>query len=178
MLGRKGLLPALVRLSMARPVAPSATAPVGPDPPAVPMKACPIATTLGTMGRKWAITIVRDVAYFPDASFSLILRNNPGLRQRTLSLRLRQLKAEGIIERSPKAPGSRRSAYRLTPKGLELWPVLATLVQFGVHNHADVVFEDGIARNIEDVFPTSTALMLGRFAAARNGSERSPGTPS
>lgn len=130
------------------------------------MESCPIAATLGTLGRKWALTILRDIAFFPDASFSLILRNNPGLRQRTLSLRLKQLAGEELVEKSPPLDGQRRRTYRLTSKGLQVWPILAALVQYGVQNHADIVFADGQPRNIEDVFPTSTTLMLGRFASS------------
>jgi DNA-binding HxlR family transcriptional regulator len=135
-----------------------------PGPPAIPFKSCPIATTLGTLGRKWTLTILRDIAFFPDASFSMILKNNPGLRQRTLSLRLKQLVGETLVEKSPPTDGGRRRTYRLTSKGLQVWPILATLAQFGVQNHANVVFADRQPRNIEDVYPTSTAFMMGRFA--------------
>lgn len=71
---------------MARPTAPTDMFP-SPGPPAMPLRACPIQTTLGTLGRKWTLTILRDIAFSPDASFTLIMKNNPGLRQRTLSLR-------------------------------------------------------------------------------------------
>jgi len=151
--------------AMAGPPSARASAFPAPDPPAVPLQNCPIATTLGSLGRKWTLTILRDIAFIPDASFSLILKNNPGLRQRTLSLRLKQLAGESLIEKSPPLDGERRRTYRLTSKGLEVWPILATLAQYGFQNHADIVFADGRARNLEDVFPTSTALMMGRFAS-------------
>lgn len=146
-----------------------------PVVPAVPMEHCPIATTLGTLGRKWALTILRDIAFFPGASFTLILRNNRGLRQRTLSLRLRQLTSEQLIEKGPPTSETKRGSYRLTEKGLQVWPILATLVQYGVQNHADVVFADRQPRNIEDVFPSSTGLMLGRFATPRAKGAELPG---
>ncbi|MGD0250231.1 MAG: helix-turn-helix domain-containing protein, partial [Thermoplasmata archaeon] len=145
-----------------------------PGPPAVPMVACPIATTLGTLGRKWTLTILRDIAYFPDASFSLILKNNPGLRQRTLSLRLKQLTLEDMIVKSPPREGTRRRTYRLSERGLQTWPILATLAQYGVQNYPGVVFADGRPRNLEEVFPDGVNLMLGRFATgvpARRGTE-------
>jgi DNA-binding HxlR family transcriptional regulator len=116
------------------------------------------------MGRKWALTVVRDVAFFPDASFTLILRNNPGLRQRTLSLRLRQLASDGVIERSPHSGERRRQGYRLTAKGQQLWPVLAGLMQYGMRNHAATVFSDARPRNLEEVFPRDVGILLGRFA--------------
>lgn len=142
------------------------------------LRACPIATTLGTLGRKWAMTILRDIAYFPDASFSVILKNNPGLRQRTLSLRLKQLVTEGMIEKTPAIDGGRRRTYRLSSRGMQLWPILATLAQYGVQNYPSVVFEDQRPRNIEEVFPQGMELMLGRFAAGVPSKRRSDPSPS
>ncbi|MCI4363702.1 MAG: helix-turn-helix transcriptional regulator [Thermoplasmata archaeon] len=134
-----------------------------PGPPEVSVRACPIAASLGTLGRKWTLTILRDIAFFPNASFSLILRNNPGLRQRTLSLRLKQLSTEELIEKGDGAPKGRPRPYRLTDKGLQLWPILTSLMQFGMQNYPERVFADGVARNVEDVYPADTALLLGRF---------------
>jgi len=161
--GRNIIRPPGILVDVGRPDAPISEFP-SPGPPAVPLEACPIATTLGSLGRKWALTVLRDIAFFPDASFSLILKNNPGLRQRTLSLRLKQLAAEDLIVKSPAANGARRRSYRLSERGLQVWPILATLAQYGVRNHADVVFADGRARDLEEVFPGGMNLMLGRFA--------------
>jgi DNA-binding HxlR family transcriptional regulator len=148
---------------MAPPAPPAASHAGSPSPPAVPIVACPIATTLGTLGRKWTLTILRDIAFFPDASFSLILRNNPGLRQRTLSLRLKQLASQDLIERGGEPTKGRPRPYRLSEKGLQLWPILTTLMQFGMQNYAEAVFADGVPRNVEEVYPADTALLLGRF---------------
>jgi DNA-binding HxlR family transcriptional regulator len=130
------------------------------------MRSCPIEASLGTLGRKWTLTIIRDIAYFPDASFSLILKNNPGLLQRTLSLRLKQLAAANLIVNSAVANGARHPKYRLTTKGQEVWPILATLVQFGIQNSADRVFADGRPRDLEEVFPKGMDVLLGRFATS------------
>jgi DNA-binding HxlR family transcriptional regulator len=118
------------------------------------------------LGRKWTLTIIRDIAFFPGASFSLILRNNPGLLQRTLSLRLKQLTESDFIVKNGGPNGARRPTYRLSAKGLQVWPILATLAQFGVQNHADRVFADARPRDLEEVFPAGMELMLGRFASS------------
>ncbi len=136
-----------------------------PPAPAVPLANCPIATSLGTLGRKWTLVILRDIAFYSGTTFSFILKSNRGLRQRTLSLRLRQLVAEGLIDKQIPSNGGRRALYALTPRGREVWPVLAALFQYGVRLHAEQVFTDGKARNIEEVFPTSAGLMLGHLGA-------------
>ncbi|HEY6238960.1 MAG TPA: helix-turn-helix domain-containing protein [Thermoplasmata archaeon] len=150
-----------------------------PPPPTVPFQNCPIATSLGSLGRKWTLTVLRDIAFRPDASFNLILRENPGLLPRTLSLRLRELTRDGLVVRTPAGGGSRRVYYRLTDRGKDLWPVLSALVDYGSRYHADRVFEDGRARGIEETFPDSAALMMGRLvdyartAPARSAEGRS-----
>ena len=162
---------------MARASAPPSSFP-SPGPPVVPLESCPIATTLGTLGRKWTLTILRDIAFSPDASFSLILKNNPGLLQRTLSLRLKQLAASDFIQKNGGSKGPRRPTYRLSAKGLQVWPILATLAQFGVKNHADAVFADGRPRDLEEVFPAGMGLMLGRFATSPPRRSRASPSPS
>jgi DNA-binding HxlR family transcriptional regulator len=122
--------------------------------------------------------ILRDIAFFPDASFSLILRNNPGLLQRTLSLRLKQLAASGYILKGGTSNSSRRPTYRLSPKGLQVFPILATLAQFGAQNHADRVFADGRSRDLEEVWPGGMELMLGRFSSSPPRRSRVSPAPS
>ena|SRR5208282_3338501 len=151
--------------SMERPAAPPPSFP-SPGAPTVSYKACPIATSLGTLGRKWTLTVLRDIAFFPDASFSLILKNNPGLVPRTLSLRLKQLIKDDLIVRNSEGAGGRSPKYRLSSKGIQVWPILATLAQYGMQNYPDRVFEDGQARDLEEVFPKGLELMLGRFSTA------------
>lgn len=138
--------------------------PAYPGLPAVAWQNCPIETTLGTLGRKWTLVVLRDIAFRPDASFSVIRRSNPGLLQRTLSLRLKQLQAEGLIERQASANGGRRVTYRLSPRGAQVWPILATLAQFGFQNYPGRVFADGRPRDLEEVFPQGLGVLLGRFS--------------
>jgi len=146
-----------------------------PAMPEVPLKACPIATSLRFLGRKWTLTILRDIAFFPKASFSQIRKGNPGLRQRTLSIRLQQLGTEGLVRKVVPPDSPRHPYYELTAKGLEAWPILASLFQYGIHNHAPVVFDDGRARNLRDVYPRDADLLLGPLASyARTSGDATP----
>jgi DNA-binding HxlR family transcriptional regulator len=140
------------------------------------MDRCPIATTLGTLGRKWTLTILREVAFFPGMKFSAIRRANPGLRQRTLSLRLKQLQSEGLIERA--TGGGRSSGYRLTRMGLDLWPILSALFDYGIQHHADVVFADGRPRTLGEMYPGSSVLLTGRLGTYARGDAPTAGSSS
>jgi DNA-binding HxlR family transcriptional regulator len=59
------------------------------------------------------------------------LRVHTGMSPRSLSLRLARLVDQGILERAARADAPAFREYRLTPKGLDLWPVLVTLRQWG-----------------------------------------------
>ena len=50
---------------------------------------------------------------------------------RSLTLRLRKLEEEGILERRASEEGKAGKVYALTPKGHGLWPTLITLKQWG-----------------------------------------------
>ena len=142
----------------------SASAPVPARYPAYPkvdLEACPIATSLEFLGRRWTLTVLRDIAFFPKAGFALIRKRNPGLRQRTLSIRLRELAREGLVRRVVPPADPRHPYYELTDKGLELWPILASLFQFGIRNHAHRVFADGRPRDLIEVYPGDAPLLLG-----------------
>ena len=78
--------------------------------PAVPIASCPIATSLGVLGRKWTILILRDMAMMKKERFSEILKSTPRLTPRVLSNRLRQLESEGMIERFEERKGRTSSA--------------------------------------------------------------------
>ncbi|MEB8340178.1 winged helix-turn-helix transcriptional regulator [Streptomyces endophyticus] len=92
---------------------------------------CPVQLTLGVVGEKWTLLILRDafngVRRFDD------FRRHIGLSEAVLSDRLRKLTAAGILRATPyQQPGSRaRNEYRVTRKGWDLWPVLVALKQWG-----------------------------------------------
>lgn len=136
-----------------------------PSAPAGPLKDCPIAASLGVVGRKWALLVLRDVTFRPGVSFAQIRRNNPGLGNRSLSLRLRQLQEEGLIVRSVVEGDGGRMGYHLTAKGRDLVPVLTAFMQYGIRHHADRVFEDGRARSLAEVLPTGREYWAGEFTA-------------
>jgi DNA-binding HxlR family transcriptional regulator len=71
-----------------------------PIVPSFPISACPIATSLGVLGRKWSLLILRDIAMRKEQRFTELLKSVDGITRRVLSMRLRELESEGIIVRS------------------------------------------------------------------------------
>ncbi|HUR67821.1 MAG TPA: helix-turn-helix domain-containing protein [Candidatus Thermoplasmatota archaeon] len=124
---------------------------------------CPIGASLQALGRKWAILVLRDIAFDRNPRFSDILRKNPGLTPRVLSFRLKELEEEGFIRRR-RTDDAREVAYDLLPKGHDAIPVLAALACFGAKHHADQVFADGERRGLGEMFPRGRGTLLQELA--------------
>ena len=79
---------------------------------------------------KWTLLIIRDLA---DSSlrFCELERSLEGISPRTLSLRLRALEEQGIVERRtfPEVPP--RVTYQLTDKGKALVPLIEDMRTYG-----------------------------------------------
>jgi DNA-binding HxlR family transcriptional regulator len=121
--------------------------------PAVPFKACPIRASLGILGKKWTMLILRDIGFLKIDRFNQMLRSLPGLTPRVLSMRLSELEESGIIVQVERRGAPRIVRWALTDKGNSTLPILMSVIEFGSRWHADVVFEDKVPRTIQQIFP-------------------------
>jgi DNA-binding HxlR family transcriptional regulator len=119
--------------------------------PRIEFISCPVKETLGTLGQRWTLLVLRDVGVYGKERFSQILQANPGLTARVLSRRLSELQREGLVART--ATSRKDVRYTLTPKGRDTLPILAAIVAYGITHHADRVFSDGKPRRIREAFP-------------------------
>ncbi|MFC4588101.1 winged helix-turn-helix transcriptional regulator [Sphaerisporangium corydalis] len=98
---------------------------------------CSIERTLAVIGEKWTLLVLREafngVRRFAD------MQTGTGAPRQVLSARLARLVEEGLLRKVPyREPGSRqRDEYRLTQKGLDLYPIMVSLMQWGDHYTAD-----------------------------------------
>jgi DNA-binding HxlR family transcriptional regulator len=116
----------------------------------IEFESCPVQASLGILGRKYALLIIRDIGLFDKHRFNEMLRVTPGLTKRVLSMRLKELKKGGFIKVVER--GLNYSKWDLTEKGKDTLPVLMSLVQFGSKYYADRVFEDKRPRALSDIF--------------------------
>lgn len=91
---------------------------------------CPVAQALDLLGDRWTLLIVRDMLTGTQ-HFNDLKRGLPGLSTGLLAKRLRQLQRAGIVERETRPAGRRTTAYRLTPAGQALYPVIEALLVWG-----------------------------------------------
>ena len=90
---------------------------------------CSIARTLELVGERWTILVLRD-AFLGVRRFDEMQRDL-GIARNVLATRLERLVEEGILEKVPYQKRPLRYEYRLTDKGLDLWPIVVELMQWG-----------------------------------------------
>ncbi len=91
---------------------------------------CPVCRTAEVVCGKWTLLVIRDLAD-GRSRFCELERSLQGISPRTLSLRLRALEEEGILERQtfPEVPP--RVEYALTEKGRALVPLIEDMRAYG-----------------------------------------------
>ena len=90
---------------------------------------CPVAKAAELFCERWTALIIRDLAW-GATRFSELQRGAPLMSPTLLSRRLKQLEAEGILERRPACHGG-GSTYHLTEAGREFVPVVEALGIWG-----------------------------------------------
>jgi DNA-binding HxlR family transcriptional regulator len=95
---------------------------------------CSIARTLELVGERWTMLVLREAFLgrrrFEEYAERLEIARN------VLSARLAHLVEEGVLEKVRYQQRPERFEYRLTDKGLDLWPVLFALMRYGDRHYA------------------------------------------
>ena len=91
---------------------------------------CPVCATADIIAGKWTILIIRDLAAGPNR-FCELERSLTGISPRTLSLRLRALEEQGLVERHTHSEVPPRVEYSLTEKGQALAPLIEDMRRYG-----------------------------------------------
>lgn len=100
-------------------------------------RTCTVSTTLEVIGGRWKAVILFHLLH-GMWRFNELQRALGGITQRVLTLQLRELEADGIVERTVYAEVPPRVEYRLTPFGESLKPVLLSLRDWGERHRAEV----------------------------------------
>jgi DNA-binding HxlR family transcriptional regulator len=91
---------------------------------------CPVCRTAEIISGKWTLLVIRDLAS-GSQRFCELERSLEGISPRTLSLRLRALEEEGIVERHTYPEVPPRVEYALTEKGKALVPLIEDMRSYG-----------------------------------------------
>jgi DNA-binding HxlR family transcriptional regulator len=91
---------------------------------------CPVCATAEVISGKWTLLVIRDLAEC-ERRFCELERSLEGISPRTLSLRLKALEDQGVIERKTYSEVPPRVEYRLTEKGEALVPLIEDMRSYG-----------------------------------------------
>lgn len=94
------------------------------------LPACPVEITMGLIGDKWKVLILRDLLT-GTKRFGELKKSVTGITQKVLTNNLRDMEASKLLERKVYAEVPPRVEYSLTETGLSLKPILDSMVKWG-----------------------------------------------
>lgn len=130
---------------------------------------CPVARALSVIGDRWTLLILRDC--FRGVRRFDQFQERLGVTRHVLADRLRKLESAGVLRRELYQERPARHEYRLTERGVDLQPVLMTMVGWAdrhlpVEGGPPLVYE--FRDNGEAVDPVLTDARSGRAITPRN----------
>jgi DNA-binding HxlR family transcriptional regulator len=92
---------------------------------------CPISLALDVIGDRWSLLIVRDLMFAGKRYYRELLRSDEGISSNILAERLARLVDVGVLSRTGDPTHKQKAIYSLTPKGIDLLPIVAQLGIWG-----------------------------------------------
>ena len=124
---------------------------------------CPVEASLGLLGKKWTIIILRDIGGYGVDRFSRLVKSLPGIPPKVLATRLKDLEQERFIEKHvEKSDPPKIIRWSLTEKGLDAIRIAMMLAVFGSKWNADRVFNDKRPRKAQEIFNKDAMALLTR----------------
>ena len=90
---------------------------------------CSVARTVAVIGDRWSLLILRE-CFLRKRRFEAF-QSSLGITRHLLAARLKKLVQFGVLRRIPYQLSPKRYEYILTQKGLDLYPVLMSIVHWG-----------------------------------------------
>ena len=106
------------------------------QPQSVEINECPVTFTMSKIGGKWK-PIILFVISKGGNRFGVLQRGIEGLSKQMLTKQLRELEADGILERKIYAEIPPRVEYYVTDLGKSLFPIIESMRNWGEANMVD-----------------------------------------
>lgn len=98
-----------------------------------PLADCPLTAAFAAIGGKWKLTILYWLAH-EEHHFSGLLRRVAPISHKVLAEQLRELAADGLVERLPLGPVPAPVHYRLTGYGDTVLPLVEGMRVWGLEH--------------------------------------------
>jgi DNA-binding HxlR family transcriptional regulator len=100
---------------------------------------CPIAYALDTFGDRWTLLIVRDLMLKGKRRYVEFKDGSERIASNILVDRLARLREEGLVTSAADSLDSRGKIYSLTPKGLDLAPLMVEMILWSAKHDPDTL---------------------------------------
>ena len=134
--------------------------------------ACGLAHALDLIGERWALLVLRELAFGPRR-FSDLRADLPGISANVLTQRLNELEERGLVRRTKLPPPASVQVYEATPWGLEAAPVIRALGKWAarspLHDVNQPLSAVSVIMSMETMFDPSLAEGFSASAAIRLG---------
>jgi DNA-binding HxlR family transcriptional regulator len=130
---------------------------------------CSVARALSVVGDRWTLLVLRE-AFMRTRRFE-DFQAKTGAPRPVLAERLKSLVDDGVLERRQYSDRPDRYEYRLTPKGVDLYPVLVSLLAWGDRWMSDPAEPPILLRHRgcgEIVLPELACPTCGEWVSARD----------
>lgn len=105
------------------------------------MDNCHVFNAASLIGKKWTFALVEEIALNERTGFNAIFKKMRRISPKVLSKRLDDLEKTGILEKNTSiANNSRRTSYRLTEKGAELYSIIRLMKSWNT-KHSEMEIE-------------------------------------
>ena len=128
---------------------------------------CPIAFALDIFGDRWSLLIVRDVLFKGRRTYQEFLDAGEGIATNVLADRLKKLQRAGILTKKRSKEDARTFEYELTPRGLDLLPVLLEMLRWSAIHDPDTPLTKAFAKSIETDRASVAEKMLEEYRQGR-----------
>ena len=140
---------------------------------------CPLNASVEILGDRWSLLIIRDMMLRGFRTYKEFLQSYERIATNILADRLQKLIAHGIITTGRDSSDGRKLIYSLTPKGIDLAPVLAEMVLWAAA-HEDTANQALVRemRKDKEQFLSAIRQRWVETVRAANGNARGKGKPS
>ena len=121
---------------------------------------CPIGLSLGVLGRKWALLILRDIGAYGVDRFNRLLKSIPGIPPKVLSTRLRELESLGLIQKLETSRSPILVRWGLTDRGRDLVPVMMMITAFQSKHNPELIHPGKPTMKVHEMYDREAMRLL------------------
>ena len=97
---------------------------------------CAVNYGVELVGDRWSLLIIRDIVFTGKKTYGQFLKSEEGIATNVLASRLAFLESQGILSKTPSLADGRKDVYALTEKGLDLIPIMLSIIVWSAQHDA------------------------------------------